>query len=312
MAVVSLASVAGFLGDRWWRFDLFSHFRVQYFYILTFGTIVFFIGGRYSEAIVSGMFTLLNLISIIPLYIRSSSINPSGGTYRIILANVLQTNDKYHKVGEFIQDKKPDILFLIEVNQVWVKALNSYLDIYPYSAKEIREDNYGIALYSHHKIISFEILYFSEPHAPSLVANIELDGLPLTIIGTHPPPPKSKAENDARNLQMYNISNFSADQSNHTIILGDFNMTSWSPYFQLLISNSGLRDSRSGFGVQSTWPTDKPLFLVPIDHILISQGINVHHREVGPRVGSDHFPVIMDFSISEPSETSSLAYSKAQ
>jgi endonuclease/exonuclease/phosphatase (EEP) superfamily protein YafD len=39
------------------------------------------------------------------------------------------------------------------------------------------------------------------------------------------------------------------------------------------------------------------LMRIPIDHCLFSPGIRILSKEVGPRVGSDHFPVIVDFLI---------------
>lgn len=35
--------------------------------------------------------------------------------------------------------------------------------------------------------------------------------------------------------------------------------------------------------------------LQSIDHCLYSEGIRIQNREIGPLVGSDHFPVIVDF-----------------
>jgi len=40
-----------------------------------------------------------------------------------------------------------------------------------------------------------------------------------------------------------------------------------------------------------------PLLGIPIDHCLVSPEIIVTKRSVGPSVGSDHYPVIIDFSI---------------
>ena len=38
------------------------------------------------------------------------------------------------------------------------------------------------------------------------------------------------------------------------MLMGDMNCTSWSPYFQDMLTVSGLRDSRRGFGVEGSWP----------------------------------------------------------
>ena len=76
--------------------------------------------------------------------------------------------------------------------------------------------------------------------------------------------------------------------------MGDLNTTSWSPFFSDLIEESGLRDSRKGFGIQTTWPDGLFLLRIPIDHCLVSKDISVLDRRVGPSIGSDHFPVTVD------------------
>jgi len=79
--------------------------------------------------------------------------------------------------------------------------------------------------------------------------------------------------------------------------VGDLNSSSWSPAFRDLLRDAGLRDTRLGRGVQSTWPAWLPMVQIPIDHALVSPGVRVHGRFVGDRVGSDHLPVVLDFSV---------------
>ena len=62
---------------------------------------------------------------------------------------------------------------------------------------------------------------------------------------------------------------------------------------------TGLRDSSRGMGLQPTWPADIPLLWIPIDHCLYSDGIEIRGRRTGPDVGSDHFPLIVDFELVE-------------
>ncbi len=52
-----------------------------------------------------------------------------------------------------------------------------------------------------------------------------------------------------------------------------------------------LIDSRIGFGSKMTWPAMLPLMGITIDHILVSKDITVLKHEVGPNIGSDHYPV---------------------
>ena len=86
-------------------------------------------------------------------------------------------------------------------------------------------------------------------------------------------------------------------QDGPTMLMGDLNTTPWAPTFRDFLDSSGMRDSRGGFGLQVTWPTYLPPLLIPIDHALVSPDISVRHFEVGPSVGSDHYPLLLDFTL---------------
>jgi hypothetical protein len=88
------------------------------------------------------------------------------------------------------------------------------------------------------------------------------------------------------------------DFGGRVLLVGDLNMTSWSPFFSDLIQTSGLRDSRKGFGMQNSWPANRRLLMIPIDHILVSEGVKVLSRRIGQFNGSDHYPILLDFSLS--------------
>jgi endonuclease/exonuclease/phosphatase (EEP) superfamily protein YafD len=135
-----------------------------------------------------------------------------------------------------------------------------------------------------------------------VVVRFILDERYLTIIDTHPPPPKSYTLTNYRNHQLEDIAEFVSGQTGDVMVLGDLNTTPWSPFFQEFLRRSSLRESRNGFGLQLSWPTDRVPFLVPIDHILVSKGIIINKRRVGPNIGSDHFPVILSFSMINPTK----------
>ena len=81
------------------------------------------------------------------------------------------------------------------------------------------------------------------------------------------------------------------------VLLGDLNCTVWSPYFGRLVRDSGLKDSSRGWGVQPSWPAGNWLLRIPIDHCLHSPEVRVVRRGIGPDVGSDHFPVIVEMQL---------------
>ena len=67
-------TVAGFLGRFWWPFDIFSHFRVQYFLGLTLIAILLGMLRWKWSALIFTAFALLNFALILPLYLREGGV----------------------------------------------------------------------------------------------------------------------------------------------------------------------------------------------------------------------------------------------
>src|SRR5690606_38520127 len=102
-----------------------------------------------------------------------------------------------------------------------------------------------------------------------------------------------------RSAQLAALAGYATQFKGPSIIAGDINVTPWSPLFESVKNRSGLRDSGLGFGYQPTWPTMLPFAIqrIPIDHVLISKHFHVSHRALGPAMGSDHFPLIVDLQL---------------
>jgi endonuclease/exonuclease/phosphatase (EEP) superfamily protein YafD len=296
-----IASLAGFLGRMWWVFDLASHFRVQYLVVLVILGLVFGTGRRLLPACIAGIFFIMNLVLIAPLHFNGPMVNSLEESYRILFANAHTSNPQHHLIRNWIIEADPDIVALLEVDRMWLDDLNLDELGYLYSLEEARGDNFGIALYSRYPIFYSEFLYFGGLELPSIFANVMLNGSPVAFVVAHPMPPRNEHLTLYRNQQMSDLASFVAELKGSVIVAGDLNTTSWSPFFREWLEVSQLQDSRRGFGVQPTWPTYNWLLSVPIDHILITPDVQVHHRQVGPAIGSDHYPILMDFSIADDS-----------
>jgi endonuclease/exonuclease/phosphatase (EEP) superfamily protein YafD len=296
------ATIAGFLGRVSWILDLFSHFRLQYFLLLLLSSIILMLYDQINLAAASSLFALLNLILILPLYFPQPATPIQRGeegkrkTYRAVSINVLQDNQEYARAARFIEAVQPDILLLVEVNSNWLARLAHALESLPFSIQQPREDNYGIALFSRFPIADGSVVGLISLEMPSICAEIALEGFRVKVLGTHPSPPKSKTQSEQRNLQLEEIAEFAASTPGPLVVMGDLNLSNWSPYFHELMAKSGLLDSRRGFGLLPTWPVKRPHLWVPIDHILVSPDLHVHQLEKGPYTGSDHFPITCDFS----------------
>ena len=294
-----ISTLLGFFGESWWYFDWFSHFRVQYIIVSGALFLIYLTGKHRLMGLIIGVFFLVNFSLVLPLYYPQSEVQSNEQTYKILLANVLIKNQNHDLLSNLIVETAPDIVMLLEINQTWLDDLNLDSMGYSYSISKSRDDNFGIAFFSRYPLDRSEFLHFGSLGMPSIVATLELDNQPLNMIVSHPFPPKSKELTLLRNSHMEDLMTYAAEQRGNTIVAGDINSTSWSPFFKKWLQKTNLRDSRPGFGVQPSWPTQRWWFLVPIDHILVSPGIIVTSRVVGPEIGSDHFPVLMEFSIAK-------------
>ncbi|MDX1928293.1 MAG: endonuclease/exonuclease/phosphatase family protein [Pirellulaceae bacterium] len=307
--LLQLGLIAAWLGIalRWlgswhWALDLCSHFYLQFTAIALAGTVAC-IGACDKKILVIGVVAWLMLVpSALGLYFGSASPTiASTQNLRVVSCNVLTSNSNKNAVLEFLHQSEADIALLMEVDAEWSQAIRGLAEIYPHQLHEAREDNFGLVLLAKTAWQSAEIIRLDNAGIPSVEAMFEIGGKQLRFIGTHPLPPMGRDYSSQRNLHFVNLAKRvrESENSTPTVVVGDLNCTSWSHYFRKLLYDSKLRDSRQGFGIQRTWPTSMKLSIlgsmrIPIDHALVSSEVSVTNRRVGPNIGSDHYPIIVD------------------
>ena len=295
---VGMSSLVGFLGGLTWYLDLFSHFRVQYFAILAVLSVLLLPLRRPRVAACLMLLALANLLTILPFYFGdSNSARPRGDELRLVTLNVNTRRGDPALAVRMLEQLDADVIALQEVDQRWLDELQEVLLHYPYSKASVRNDNFGIAIYSRLPLNSAEIVALGNAGLPTVHAELQVSSGPLHILVTHPLPPTSARNWHERNEQLAAIAGFVRDLSDSVVVVGDLNITPWSPHFARLLSESGLHDSMRGFGVQPTWPAWLPLMLIPIDHCLHSDDVIITSRAVGFYVESDHLPVVVELQV---------------
>lgn len=294
LLLAGLATLGGFLGRSHWRLELLGHFRVQYFWALAASCAVLLCARRWITASLAGVLTLVNLSLIAPYYFGADDLAGATPQLKLLSLNVHVLNRDYQPTLDLIADEQPDVILLMEVTPEWIEALEPIASLYPYSKLMPSKRTDGMALYSRHKISKLDVERCPGINLPTLIAELELPGGPVTVVGTHPASPGSAGLFEARNIQLAMVADWVAERTGPKVLIGDLNTTSWSPYFRDLVSESGLRDTRYGYGVEPTWPWFPLPLRIPIDHCLVSPHFGVVSRRVGPSVGSDHRPIVVE------------------
>jgi endonuclease/exonuclease/phosphatase (EEP) superfamily protein YafD len=299
--LVCLSTVLGHLGGFSWFLDLFSHFRVQYAIFLALASAILAFRKRRKTALILLPFLLANSFQVLPLYFanRKAVENNNSMTYKIVLVNVNAHKGDPETVGRFIAKSDPDILVLEELSSRWLPMLACLEKSHPHRVLCVREDNFGIGLFSKHDFLDANTIEIGDGGVPSIDALISLPDTPIHVVATHPLPPVSAEYSRARNEQIERIPDF-LDASIPSILVGDLNSTPWNCHFKKLLKDSKFLDSSKGFGVQPTWPTSNPLLWIPLDHCLHSQSVSIIGRSRGPHVGSDHYPLTVEFKVAMP------------
>lgn len=296
-AIASLLfSIAGYLGKFNLLFELTCHFRVQYLLIAIVTLIFFALIKRYKWLlIITCSCIAINLIEIVPWYLPQPPVLTDNLTQiRLIVANVNIGNLDYSKIVDFITKEKPDIVALLEVDRRWLTALKPINALLPYTISKPRNDPFGIAIYSALPLSNTSIEFLGDLEIPTLVADVTKNNRVISLVATHPLPPLNQSYFFLRNRQLEELAKYVNDRENPVAVLGDLNLTMWSPFYRELVRASGLKNSRYGYGVLPTWPTGLPFLYIPLDHCLVDENIQVINTKIGENVGSDHLPVITD------------------
>lgn len=294
-----LVTLIGLLGRFWWGFELATHFRVQYVVVLACCALLLLAGRRRGWAAGFTAIALLNATLVAPSFNKPAEppVSDNKTVLRALLANVNSANRDYRRIRDTLIDWNPDFVVLLEATPWLMGRLTDLADRYPYRTAAPREDNFGIAFLSRRPFLQANIVGFGAAGLPSTVAEFEIDRHRLVIVGTHPLPPIGAKRAWSRNEQLLRLAEFARQTPDPLLLLGDLNLTPWSPHFERLLAGSGLRDSRDGRGLFPTWPAGWPPLWIPIDHALFSTGIGIRQRQTGPALGSDHYPVIVDFQV---------------
>ncbi|MCK5474600.1 MAG: endonuclease/exonuclease/phosphatase family protein [Candidatus Aenigmarchaeota archaeon] len=292
-----IGTAAGFLGRLHWFVDNFSAFRIQYCLILLVGAIIMGLGKKYRMCAIISVFALLNLILILPFYLGSGLESGTQQSSKLMMFNVNTGNSEYNAVSDYIKEIDPDFVALLELNTAWWRNIEPLLEQYPYHEKRLRADNFGIAFLSKYPIESEIVTGMSNIDVPSIIAVVKNNEKRLTIITTHPLPPVGELYFTNRNLQLEKLAQLVGSIEGNIILAGDLNVAPWSVFFSGFMDDSMLRDSSQGFGIQPSWPTMLPLLYTPIDHCLVSENVVIHNRQTGPDLGSDHLPIVVEFSL---------------
>jgi endonuclease/exonuclease/phosphatase (EEP) superfamily protein YafD len=273
-AVVAWAS-----GGRWWVLDLANHAVVLWAWLALLGAGACVRRPRWAAA-------FLVVAVVHGARWIAPALGPAGAGTRpltLVLANVYTGNPDRASLLALVAAESPDVVGLLEVDGGWIADLGPLRSSHPHHLELPREDNFGIALYSRRPLGALRRLDLGPAGVPSIEARV--DGLPVLL--THPLPPVSADYAAARDAQLGEVAAWTRAQGDVFVVVGDLNTTPWGATFP-----GHARGLPWG-----TFPAGLPtLVAIPIDHVLAGPAVGPVRRRVGPDIGSDHRPVLVELA----------------
>ncbi|HIE65698.1 MAG: endonuclease/exonuclease/phosphatase family protein [Nitrospira sp.] len=279
--------------------ELSTHFRLQYFIASLLVTGAFFLRHEWQWLVLGFIAIGINGVGVLPWHLASPDRSVAGESpsLRLFHSNVLSSNKQYSRLMALVSEEKPDIVFLQETNQRWLDALEPLKEDFPYFFSSPGSDDLGIALFSRIPLSQSEIIDLGDPIAPSIHIKFSFQDKQISLLTTHLSSPRLGSNFQARNSQLEQLARFAKMLPLPAIIIGDLNVTKWSPYYRKFVKDSGLISVREGFGLLPTWPVFLPFMMIPIDHGFVTEGLKVVGVKTGRSIGSDHLPLIVDISL---------------
>ncbi len=214
---------------------------------------------------------------------------------RVVTFNVWHHNHRIDDIAQFLAGADADLIVMQEMTPAnWEKLKAALRARYPYA---LGDD--GLVMLSKHGFIeNGRVDRGGMPPWASLMlrfVKIEVNGTEVTIAGAHLARPFYPSLQYADILTLVN---FVRQQHGPLIVAGDFNMTPWTDKLTGFTQTTGLKRCNT---FHFTWPLHVhgiPLLpFVAIDNIFASPGFAAISTKAGPRLGSDHRPVIADIAL---------------
>lgn len=298
----AVASVAALLTHAAWVGELAVHFRLQYALAFAVLTVAYLAGRRRAMAMVSLALLLLNAWFVAP-YVLSAVVPQSvaataGEDVSVISLNLLVRNREYAEVRDYLREQDADVLVLSELSPEWVAQLRGVLNRYPHVLAHPQHGAWGLGMYSRYPLRAAEVTDLGVRGSVNVAATLDLPGGDVQLIGVHLVSPMSPHRAQLRNQQLSALADRLGQPRTSTgdarlprLLVGDMNITPYSPYFNDLLSRTGLADAGRAAGLLGTWPTWVMPLQIRIDHCLADPDLLVARLAKGPIVGSDHYPL---------------------
>lgn len=240
---------------------------------------------------------------------QSADSCPAGERVSILALNVREGNEDEQPVIDLVQELKPDLFLAVETDRHWARALSPLEDDFQHVVSAVRDNPWGLTLYSRLPLASPEVRYLVEDYVPSIKTGVQLrSGARFNFYGLHPKPPlmHSSARGEAEIIRAGREISVSDEPA---VLSGDLNDVPWGDAAQRFQKISGMVDPRVGRAFDATYKADNPFMRWPLDHTYFTPDFRLLLFEPLHDVGSDHFPLLTELCLTGAPDRAAVSQS---
>lgn len=230
------------------------------------------------------------------------------GQFRLVQFNAFYWNANMPEAVQQLNNSNADIIALQEVSYKMLKPLEKLEEKYPYSVvgRFANKHLVGLNLYSRYPIVNYTLHTAKVNRSAFLEVELALPGEQgqLQVFVVHPNSPRKESWWDNRNRLLMKVASLvNQSDARHLLVVGDMNVSPWSPWFRHFVQASELEPCAE-LGTLPTWSALNTeghwrwLVGSDIDHCFFRpDGLAPHRRRTIEAIGSDHQAVATDFEV---------------
>jgi len=332
---VCLLSISAFIAPGYWFTDNMSFFLRQFFGAGLCGFLAGASGltvahrqprlyGKAVLVLAVLLITVFGLMAARVDAITSSTANSpttTSSSIRVVSINLERLFLVDETLSAFLQQTKPDVLVLEETGWGWQRhRWQRRIGATPIAGHGALPEHLfagrlgDLVVFSRFPISASEtidVIGNAETHDEAdreiLSLTLDVDGAALKLLALHPASPRTRPRWMDRQAYLATLnsqiqkSNSTEDRAEPTLVIGDWNLSPWSGHFLKMLTDNNLRTAFPGGIPQTTrfffdyrlhW-----LLGAVVDHFAVTPDIEIQKVELGPDIGSDHLPLIVDVAI---------------
>ena len=294
LAAFGMAALSG-IGHRW--VDILAQFTSPVLLAAVGVTVGCLLFRLWPASIVGGLACVVLALSVWPQWTPAKGVpTPDQPIVRVYSANLYVFNTDVAAMRRSIAAADADILVLVELGQAPASRLDQLLPDYPHRVLigQARAGDHARSIIASRYPILQRLP--ERPDGLSAVgATVQTPIGPINVFGVHLTRPWPYQYQWGQISQVMALAERMKAAPDHPVIAaGDFNSVSSARIGKQIQSDLGLIPAP---GWPGTWPSEIPAFAgITIDQVYRSPDLALITRRLGEPTGSDHRPVITEFT----------------